>query len=332
MGCGDDGETTPGEVNRDASMEAAVDASADATVDRMTSEPDATADASSDATSDADAMVDAMTPRTCMGGDTYTYVLNVIDYAAPDSGISEGFDIDGMVSDATDVMSCNKVDFTSPAPASAPGVDNQMGVVLDLVRGFVDVSMAVSEGLSEGTLIVLLQVRHVDDLMTDDCVTLDVLFGRLPMGVSMPALDGMGRILAGQTFDINASRSFMPGTMTPLVSFPGSVIAGGTLEVQSLGTWPVDFPTDMGRATVNVMEPRARFDITPTSLTNGVVGGVLDVAETSDTLVAVSGQSPFIVNGLLSSNADLDRIGGTCTSISLALTVAGVPATLGMTR
>lgn len=296
--------------------------------------PDAAPDAPADGAPDApaDASGDGMMMSSCMGGMTYTYVLNAIDYAQTMGTISEGFNLDGVVSDATDTNSCNRADFTRPAPASTPGIDNQMASVLDTAASvaMIDVSQELANGLAAGDLLVIVQVHNVDDLVSDDCVTVDILFGRLPAGVTTPMLDAMNRIAAGQTFDINAMRSYMAGTMTPLVSFPGSTIVGGQVSISSTGTWPVDFPTPSGPFTVTVRQPRAIFDITATTITNGVVGGSLRVSETSAAIAAAASVSPIIVDALLYGASDLDRMGTQCESISLALEVEGVEAMTGM--
>lgn len=267
-------------------------------------------------------------------GDSYFYVLSFMDLAAPAEGgdpmVVDGFDIDNRVSDASDVSSCRKEDYTSPPPASTPGIDNQLGPLLASAEDTFHIRANLEANVQSGAILVLLEVRGVDDLVNDDRVEVDAYVGVLPVGVTAPMLDAGGRITGGQTFDVDAMSA--AADMTALITLAGAIEAG------RLSAGPGDFtmslPLEDTRVTFEAKSAHIAFDIDATTLSEGVVGGALDVDETVMAMEGVMGFDAATARLLLETNADLDRDDAAmeCRSISIALAFEGVDATRGATR
>ena len=110
-------------------------------------------------------------------------------------------------------------------PDDEPGVDNVLGPVLAEGEEMFMIRAALDNNVASGLILLMLEVRGVDDFTNDDRVEVDVLFGVLPSGVTMPMLEGDGGFVPGQTFDVD-SRSLLDDRMTARVSLPGMIIDG----------------------------------------------------------------------------------------------------------
>jgi len=176
----------------------------------MDAATDSSTDASTDTALDA-APVDAG-PLT---GDTYVFVTDVLDMAAPDPAgdpaVTSGFNLDDRVSDTTDSLGCRKADRTAPPPDSFEGVDNELGPLLVSSESSFGFIANLHTVVRTGELLLLLRLRGVDDLVNDDRVELDLLFGQLPPGTLAPVRTAADRFEAGQ------SSTSRPRASTPRV-------------------------------------------------------------------------------------------------------------------
>lgn len=268
-------------------------------------------------------------------GESYLYVLSRMDlgFADPagDASIVPGFDIDGIDSVGTDEQSCRKDDYTSPPPESEMGVDNQLGPILAELEGSYRIRENLEASVRSGELLVLLQVRGVDDFIDDDRVEVDALIGLLPDGVTMPTLDAMDRIAAGQTFDVDSS-SVAADMMTALVTLRGR-IEGGRLRAGP-GDLTMSLPLEGDRVGFEAENAEIVFDITEDALGRGVMGGQLGVAETVAAMMGVEGFDADAARLVLEANADLDfdTAENECRAISIALVFDGASAMRGTVR
>jgi hypothetical protein len=267
----------------------------------------------------------------CDTGESYVYVLDVIDLGKADPAdatVAPGFDLDGEDNtvERSD-LSCGLRDFTSPAPDSMPGVDNTLGPALGELTD-PDVSAEIRTAIASGQLVLLMRLNNVDDLANDDCVGLDILVGLLPDGVEAPDVTGE-RYTAGQTFDINME-SLISADM-PRVRVEGVTIEGGRIEAM-VGDLPFELPTPGGDSvSLSLEESRVRFGVSASGITAGVLGGILDVADTVEKLSEIA--DPDVVELAVSSNADLRVDGvGDCQGVSIALVYEGVSAVAGEVR
>lgn len=281
-------------------------------------------DAGVDASEPSDGGTDAgPTDAGPLTGDTYLYVIDVLDLGAEDpEGIAPGFDLDGSTARV-----CNQADYTSPAPASTPGIDNSLGPVLAAGEEQFRVREALALNVSSGRLLVLARLRGVDDFENDPRVEVDVLFGVLPAGVAMPTSSG-GRFDAGQTFDVDA-RSLDVDGMTALSQLPGAIVDGRLTAGPGMLPLTVPFGTEL--VTLELGRVQMAFDVSESGLSNGVVGGALDVADTIVALSDVEGLDPGQVEFALEVFADLDPATANreCQSISVALVFDGTTAVEG---
>ncbi|MEM9067546.1 MAG: hypothetical protein AAGE52_03540 [Myxococcota bacterium] len=262
-------------------------------------------------------------------GESYVYVFDLLDVGAADPAgdpnIVPGFDLDGVTSDGTEVETCRTPDFTSPAPDSEEGVDNAIGPLLADQEEDFRIRASTAASVRSGRLLILLEVRGVDDFENDDRVEVDVLFGLLPAGLEAPIFSGE-RFLAAQTFNIDA-RSLEDDMMTARVSLPGE-INDGRLRAGP-GRLALTVPLGDEVLMLDLERVELRADITEDNLELGVLGGALDVAATAEALAGVSGFEQPLVMLVLNGAADLDRVGANCTAASIGLVFRGVDAVKG---
>jgi len=265
------------------------------------------------------------------------------------SGITSGFDIDGIVSPPDDVRGCGKPDYRSPPPDNIPGVDNQLGSLvasLEASLGF-DTEMAIRDSLAKGTLLILLAMENVDDVTNDDCVTLNLLSGAQlntmctaggteclagwicgAMNTCVPMVTGDGSLGAGQTFDVDTS-SFMDGTTTPRISITGELV-GGRFRSFRTGQFSLDIPLMGGRLLIDLLNPQVRLSITGGAVSTGVIGGGANNMQLGVAVANAINMPGLDVAQILRGQADLEPDGsGSCNRISLGLEFVGVGATRG---
>jgi hypothetical protein len=179
-----------------------------------------------------------------------------------------------------------------------------------------------------------MEVGDVHDFTNDVWVTVDVMFGLLPVGVTTPMTDASMRLLPGQTFDID-SGSLEPDMMTPAIRFDGAEIVDGRLRTGVADfaiAIPYDADTDF---MLDIKRSRMRAGITETQLQRGVIGGALQIEPTVATIVAADPMrfDEDLIRLVLETAADLDRDAmGDCTSVSVAIVFEAVEAVKGVVR
>ncbi len=265
----------------------------------------------------------------CEGGETFVYVLDEIDlgYATgSDESIVPGFDLDGLVSAGADAESCRQYDYTSPD--GVPGIDNQLGPAIAQVPS-IDVTGEIDRDIARGGLLLLVRLRHVDDLANDDCVDVDLLFAEMPAGMDAPLLGDTERFMPGQTFDLSPQTVFPDGSAR--VTFDGATLTAGHLEAESTAHVPFVIPTPDGeRIELILTAPRVSATVDENGIYEGVLGGRLDTEDTIAALGSVA--DPALVTALVRGLADLDPdSAGRCQSVSAAVVYEGVPALAGGT-
>ncbi len=104
------------------------------------------------------------------------------------------------------------------------GIDNSLGDLLRIAAAFVgDLNASITEQLEDGTLTLLLETVGVDDAVNDSDLTINGFYGEDSDTDFADNLGGM------ETFKVNKS-SFIAGTASPLITFPGATITDGVLE------------------------------------------------------------------------------------------------------
>ncbi len=269
----------------------------------------------------------ALPPDDCSTGDSYFYVVNILDIAKEMDGVSAGYNLDDRVSDVTDDLGCNKDDFTSPD--GVEGVDNAMAILLPILGTIAgDISGTIQEGVNDGSILVLVEMTHVNDFTNDACVGMNLYVGEVPGDLAPMLADGL--LAPGQTFDINPESLNAMGD--PVVSVSSATISGGRLaaspEVISL---PVPL-SDGIVLQLNIRNPRVGGTFTATTMQDGIIAGVLSSAELAQSVEAldIGGVDAATVEGILVGQADMQDAMGECTSLSATLTYSGVDAVRGV--
>lgn len=293
-------------------------------------------------------------------GESHLYVINILRIAAPDITVepvtSAGFNIDD-----DNVVMCNSgvvgmtSEFNGQAPDFGSGIDNALGGELDGLA-----SDGIQGGVDDANVLLLVDVRGVNDMMNDSCVGVNFYLGKLragdtvtppatcPAGQSSdvthadgsitckidPMSDGDGHLAPGQTFDLS-SDSFtdgLAGTM-PNIAFGSARIVAGRLQAG-----PSDFPLALNLLgadiSLTIKNAQIRFDISADSVSAGVLGGSLNTAEVITTVESVPDLVTYvdIVRDTLTALADIDENDSpdSCEAGSISLLLGGVPATRGM--
>ena len=221
------------------------------------------------------------------------------------SGIAEGFDLDGKVSDNRDEATCYSQDYTSPQGET--GVDNQLAkvwadiepLVGEAVRGLIQGS------INEGRFLMMVELTGVDDLVNDDNVTLHLFRGQLN-----PLIGTLGLISPNQTFDFDSEFS---SSVVENVKIVDGFVEAGPVEFQvPIDILEVQFP-------LHVSQGKIRFEIKEDGTFEGMIGGFVDVDYVMDILVnSDARQEAELVRPIFENNADMGRVDGRCRLFSSA--------------
>lgn len=254
---------------------------------------------------------------SCETGDTYVWVVHAMGYTrkSPDGEVW-GFDLDGHVTDPGDDEGCGLPDAVDPE--GTPGIDNAFSNLIPALEATEAsaVEGLIQDSINTGELLLLLEVRNVDDLQDDDCVNVSILRGE---GFPLVGTDGL--LLDGQSF----GRSTLP----PNASVEGATIEEGVLSVQDLPE--VSLP-------LNILDVEVQFDVQSVGLrleipedggdTWGFFSGgvplenILEIVQEGDL-----GQIRDLVTTLVGTAADLaPDEQGQCQQLSIAFQVDGRPA------
>lgn len=227
------------------------------------------------------------------------------------AGVSEGFDLDGRVSDADDALSCRRRDLT--APDGTRGVDNQLSILVPALdtatAGALDA--AIQAAINNGQLMVAVSIEGLDDRLNDPCVSL--VFRRVQ---GTPFVGSDARIDPGQTFDTLRDE--------PISRVTGRMRSG----VIEAGPFPLELPIAVldARFVVPLQNARVRIRWRADDTFEGLIGGSVSAAHmiaTSERLT-IRAELMALVRRLVLSITDMDPdADGTCRSLSAALSFEG---------
>ena len=291
-------------------------------------------------TTDGGTTQDAGTDGSTSTGMTYTYVVSALDVGNADTTgtYSPGFNLDG---NANAVCGQSNVDYSAPTTFTAPydttGIDNDLGptlagLLMTAGNGGTSADLFTSN-INNGKLLLLVEVKGVDSLTNDSAVAVNIYLGQLAGG-AMPMLTN-GMLTPGQSIPVEAASLLSDGTAK--IKFATASITNGVL-ITGAANFPLSIPVGGANLSVTLQGAKVGFGISATTITNGVVGGTLliadiiaaiNVLQASDSGVLPSGISASEVMGILTPLADMnpDGNGMNCTGISLSLTMSGVTAT-----
>jgi hypothetical protein len=220
-------------------------------------------------------------------------------------GQARGFDIDTTTTRAGDRTGCGKPDFTSPD--GTPGIDNQFARLLPALDAATGepTDGSLERAIREAELILLIEMESLDDAANDDCVSLNIY-----RGTSDVAFGTDGRLLAGQSYDIDTGR--------PWFRIEDATVRDGVLRA---GPFRLELPLTFFSTNLTVVLERTWIEATllPDGSAVGVLGGAANVLDLLQTAADVDPSFVGIATGLLGSSADLDPdASGKCQAISIA--------------
>jgi hypothetical protein len=229
-------------------------------------------------------------------------------------GVAPGFNLDAANSDERDSRSCGKKDFADSEGRA--GVDNQLATFIPLLQltGDGAVEGLVQTAINEGRLLVIFDV----DRKADGSISLTVYRGE-----DTPLLGTDGRILAGQTLGLQAAQPILGET--ELGFHENGVVEAGPFDISfPIVVFMILYELKLSNAYVrfNVMEDG--------SFENGVLGGVatmeqlMDFLRTADT--RAGGDFVSLIGPGLQDAADMVKVDGTCTGMSMGVTFRATPA------
>ncbi len=248
-------------------------------------------------------------------------VAQELTFVVPDDGVTDGFDLDGRVSDDTDALTCNQDDYVDAD--GNPGIDNQFAALWSLLVTLVGeaVEGLIRGVINDGTLLLMFQFDGIDDVENDDCVNVHIF-----QGAGHPDLGTDGFIAPSQTFDV---KDGTPYTMTSGYIEDGVLVAGPFEIVIPIAIFQVVADLRLHRGMI-----RATFD-EDGSMIATVAGGVeraqiMEIAQmAAENDGTAQGLVPLLPS-LLRGNADLgyDEIEEECMELSTVVTFRGTPAYL----
>lgn len=255
---------------------------------------------------------------TAQGFDVPQLVLTRFTVLVTDAqtGVTPGFDVDDRVTALGDA-GCESVRPDGTDGAGAPGIDNQLGAIMDLVGGLgATAQLSLDQAVVEGGLLYMLQVDAAGSAPALSVARV----GPAP-GVSVS-----GDVLQDQTFWLYDEDARVADAV------PADLVDG----LLSAGPWDMPFPIDVLGTWTTFGITHARLELRASDdgvHVEGTWGGAIDV----DSIRALYLNRPDLGDAetrqlgdvLLPSLADVDADGdGACESVSFAFAVQGVRAFL----
>jgi hypothetical protein len=238
-------------------------------------------------------------------------VMTAMRFVRAEEGISAGYDLDGDVTDDGDSRGCGIGDYTDPE--GNEGIDNAFARLIPAMEATeaVAVEGLIQDAIDSGELLLMFELRDLDDRQSDGCVGLT-----LQEGAGEPLLGTDGAILPDQTFSRD-TESFTASVEGVAMS-EGRMDAGPldlSLPATVLG---VDIVFNIHSAWVRI-EPQEDGSFT------GFIGGgtpidyIIQIAQKEN----VDETLASLLESLLTISADL---GDECDQISLTIEFEAAPA------
>lgn len=235
-------------------------------------------------------------------------VMTAITFTQAKDGVSDGFDLDGLVTELGDRDGCGVEDFVDSA--GNEGIDNAFGYLLPALEATEAIAVygLIQDAINSGELLMMYELTGVDDLQNDDCVTLTIM-----RGDGTPAVGTDGFLVSGQTFDRSVE-------VAPSVALNAQIV-DGVVEAEGL---EVNLPLSVFEVTLDLhlqnVAVHLEFD------ENGIATGYLSGGFEAEIFVELVNNNPVdqilrdLVPLLLDQYADLDPFAaGECTHLSAGL-------------
>lgn len=245
---------------------------------------------------------------------TRHWVIDTLAFGRIDNGVSDGFDLDSVVSEMGGSTGCGRADVVGPD--GTQGIDNAFGELIPALENteFVAAEALINDTIATGELMLVPWVADLDDEADDDCVEMG-----LARAVGEPMLGTDGAFLAGQTLSLEPALA-------------GPSVGGMTVEDHSAVGRPVTatIPVQIIDAALEfrIIDGAIRLDMHEDGHASGVMAGGIDV----DEVLAVATEQGIaqevgdILGSLLGVVADLaPGEDGECDQISIVLEYEATP-------
>lgn len=286
----------------DSSTEAGIDASVDA---------DEVADAGA-----PDAAPDVAAGPACAAASTGTWLVTRFEFVgAGEGGRTEGFNVDGLVSTASDPGGCRKADVVGPD--GTEGVDNQFATLLPALSTIgVDLDSLINQRVLEGTLLLVVRMNG----SFSDCEGLTFQRGAGPV-----LFDADGSLTSHQTLDLEEG-----ATVSTTTACDFDAACGGTAGGDSL---VLEFLFISSEIRLEFIAWQSAFQVDANGSLQGLLGGAVTLDSVNEIVGNLGGcgdeRIREAIEPLIPRAADVfpDET-GTCQALSGALRIEAVPVYL----
>jgi len=253
---------------------------------------------------------------TCdASGGRQHWVLNSLLFVrVEEDGSSDGFDLDGAVTDFGDSAGCGIPDMVSPT--GQVGVDNAFARLIPVLETteFISAETIIDAHIKNGEILLIPEIAGAEDLQQDECVSI-----ALRRGTGEPMTDTTGSMLPAQTFDLDPE---FPAVEIPEVSIVDGQVEGGPITL--------DLALDILDASIRftLLDGMIRYQVHEDGTISGVVGGGLSTDQLREVSQAANIMDDVfeLIDSLVDSVADLaPDAEGQCTQVSVTLKFTGVP-------
>jgi len=232
-----------------------------------------------------------------------------------EGGVSMGWDLDGIVSDEADPAGCFVADLTHPD--GSPGIDNAFGGLLPALEATQGAALGalIQRAVDSGELLLILELTD----QGDGCLDFNVV-----RGAGEPAIGGHGKILPGQTYDIDPTQ---PG-------FDGPCAATDNGNVVRLDSFGMRLPLKIFDESIDLTMVDGRFEMhrRDDGSYRGIFAGGVSTAEIRANMATLDGigeEVPLLIETAMDNRADLlPDANGFCSRISVGFTFEAVSAYL----
>lgn len=284
-----------------------------------------------------------VTLNGALGGVTRAYIVDQITLpeAASVSGRlrAAGFNLDSMdVREASpDLPDCTRrdEDFLSMSEEGVVGIDNALqrfiptieGLLTDcpsgMQRGCLDATLR--EQITQGNLMLIVEVTGIDDFTNDDAVSVQILLGQA-VAAGAPMLGADGRLASGAAYTVALSPSGTPLLLGP--AYAGDIFRG-RLRIRT-DLLALSINTGARQLDLTLANAEIRFNISETDLTSGMIGGALGNEDIITAAAMVAAGSEGLVRAAVESAADIAPTANpaTCGMVSVGITFEATSANL----
>lgn len=284
-----------------------------------------------------------VTLNGALGGVTRAYVVDQITLpeAASVTGRlrAAGFNLDGMDvrESSPDLADCTRrdEDFLSVSEEGVVGIDNALQRFIPTIEGLLTdcpggtqrgcLDAALRDQITQGNLILIVEVAGIDDFANDDAVTVQILLGQA-VAAGVPTLGADGRLASGGAYTVAVGPGGAPLLLGP--AYTGDIFHS-RLRIRT-DLLALSINTGARQLDLTLANAEIRFNISSTDLTNGMIGGALRNDDIITAAAMVSAGSEGLVRAAVESAADISPTANpaTCGMVSVGITFEATTANL----